>query len=70
MQKIVIQYFDEYATMSEVAHNAVIEIASHEPPGSSGSVYYWVVGRESVCGEIRLTPFIDHFPTTVRLCLL
>ena len=30
MQKILNQYFDEYATMSEVAHNAVIEIANSE----------------------------------------
>jgi len=30
MQKILNQYFDEYATMSEVAHNAVIEIAKNE----------------------------------------
>jgi len=30
MQKILNQYFDEYATMSEVAHNAVIEISNRE----------------------------------------
>lgn len=30
MQKIISQYFDEFSTMSEVSHNAVIEIANRE----------------------------------------
>jgi hypothetical protein len=30
MQKIISKYFEEFSTMSEAAHNAVLEIAEHE----------------------------------------
>ena len=30
MQKIISKYFDEFSTMSEASHNAVLEIANRE----------------------------------------
>jgi hypothetical protein len=57
MQKILQQYFDEFSTMSETAHNAVLEIAGRE-----GIEMNSIIVATSFCFDE-----LNHQPTKMNL---
>lgn len=60
MQKIVKQYFEEFSTMSEASHNAVLEIAGHE-----GIKMNSIIIATSFCfDELNHNPAKMNLPST------